>query len=121
MHRPFDPSELAVLRPAKEVGIRTRAGAAKPVIIWIVVVGDAAFVRSVRGPKGKWYVSAVANGEATLEVGGRRIPVKVVPVTDAGTIAAVSQAFLNKYATSPYAQSIVAPDTLPTTLRLHPI
>lgn len=121
MNRAFDPADLAVVGAAKEVRIHTTANTAKPVIIWAVVVGDAAFVRSVRGPKGKWYVNAVANGQATLEVGGRMVSVKVVPVTDTATIAAVSQAFLSKYATSPYAQSIVAPDTLPTTLRLDPV
>lgn len=115
----FDVAVLTALRNDKEVRIHTRAQS-KPVPIWAVVVGDAAFVRSVRGPKGKWYVAASADGEATLEVGGRQIPATVTPVTDASMIAAVSQAFLSKYAGSPYAKSIVAPDTLPTTLRLDP-
>ena len=115
----FDAVVLTALRKDKEVRIRTRAQS-KPVPIWVVVVGDAAFVRSVRGPKGKWYVAAAADGEATLEVGGRQIPATVTPVKDASMIEAVSQAFLSKYAGSPYAKSIVAPDTLPTTLRLDP-
>lgn len=115
----FDAAVLTALRKDKEVRIRTRAQT-KPVPIWVVVVGDEAFVRSVRGPKGKWYVAAAADGIATLEVGRRQIPVTVASVADASTIDAVSQAFLSKYAGSPYAKSIVAPDTLPTTLRLDP-
>ena len=82
---------------------------------------DAAFVRSVRGATGKWFVAAAADEQAMLEVGGQQLPVRVVPVADHDTIEAVSRAFLTKYATSPYAQSIVKPDTLPTTLRLDPM
>src|SRR5262245_8850421 len=120
MAQTFDAAVLAALRNDEEVGIRAE-GQRKPVIIWAVVVDDTAFVRSVRGPKGKWYVAVAADGKATLEVGDRQFPVTVAPATEPATIAAVSQAFLKKYATSPYAQSIVAPDTLPTTLRLDPI
>lgn len=120
MARTFDAAVLAALRHDKEVGIRA-GGQQRPVIIWVVVVDDAAFVRSVRGPKGKWYAAVTADGKATLEVGDHQIPVAVASATNPATIATVSQAFLNKYATSPYAKSIVAPDTLPTTLRLDPI
>jgi hypothetical protein len=115
----FDAAVLTALRNDKEVHIRTRAQS-KPVPIWVVVVGDVAYVRSVRGPKGKWYMAAAADGEAMLEVGGRQIAVTVTPALDGATIDAVSQAFLSKYAGSPYAKSIVAPDTLPTTLRVDP-
>jgi hypothetical protein len=47
--------------------------------------------------------------------------VRVIPVAEHDTIEAVNRAFLTKYATSPYAQSIVSPATLPTTLRLDPM
>ena len=79
----FDPEMLSALRDANEVGIITARNAAKPVIIWVVVADDTAFVRSVQGPKGRWYKSAAADGTATLELGNRRIPVRTIPVTDA--------------------------------------
>ncbi len=92
----------------------------RPVTIWIAVVDDAVFVRSVRGPRGKWNTAARADGRATLEVDGRQLPVKITPpMSDAATLEAVSQAFLTKYTASPYAKSMVAPETLPTTLRLN--
>ena len=71
----FDPAILTTLRNDKEVRIRT-GGQTKGVIIWIVVAGYDVFVRSVRGPKGKWNVAASADGEATLEVAGRQVPTK---------------------------------------------
>jgi len=116
----FDAATLDFLRNADEIGIRTGKQAKRGVIIWVVVVGDAAFVRSVRGPAGKWYKAAAADGRATLEIGDRLAPVRAIAVKDAPTIAAVSAEFLRKYAASPYAQSIVKADTLPTTLRLEP-
>jgi hypothetical protein len=112
----FDAADLDVLRDRKEVGIRVRRQ--RPVTIWIVVVNDAVFVRSVRGPRGKWYLAARAAGEASLVVGQQELAVRATPVTDSATLEAVSQAFLGKYATSPYARSMVSDDTVPTTLRL---
>ena len=63
----------------------------------------------------------MADGQASLEIGGRLVPVQVTPADDPATVAAVSQAFLSKYANSPYAQAMVAPEVLSTTLRLSPI
>jgi hypothetical protein len=121
MAKSFDAETLAALHNAKEVRIRTSRHKNRGVVIWIVVADGASFVRSVQGPAGKWYTTAAADGQATLEVGDQRVPVHAARVEDPATIEAVSRAFLSKYATSPYAPSIVRPDTLPTTLRLDPV
>jgi hypothetical protein len=49
-----------------------------------------------------------------------RWPVSVTPVTDPAVVAAVSQAYLGKYVTSPYANEMVRAEILPTTVRLDP-
>jgi hypothetical protein len=116
----FDAGVLDTLRGAKEVGIRTSRNQQRPVTIWIVVVHDAVFVRSVRGPQGKWYLAARADGEATLVIGQQELPVRATPATDPAAVAAVSQAILTKYATSAYARVMVSDENLPTTLRLDP-
>jgi hypothetical protein len=116
----FDAATLALLHAAKEVRIRTEGSKGRGVIIWIVVADDAVFVRSVRGPAGKWFVAAAADGRATVVIGERALPVHIAHVSDQATIEAVSQAFLSKYATSPYAQAMVRAEVLPTTLRLEP-
>ncbi len=77
-------------------------------------------VRSFRGRKGQWYDSAATDGTATLVLDERRLPVRIIAVADPAVIAATSVAFLTKYAGSPYAQAMVRPDTLATTLRLEP-
>jgi hypothetical protein len=116
----FGADVLDVLRNRSEVGIRTSGNPRRPVTIWIVVANGEVFVRSVRGPRGKWYLAARADGEATLVLDRREVPVRVTPVTDSATVDAVSQAILSKYAASPYAKSMVSDETVPTTLRLDP-
>jgi hypothetical protein len=121
----FDAETLRLLDGFEEVHIETRRDESAPAhrtIIWVVTVDGTVFVRSVRGERGRWYREASANPSAALHVGNRRIPVRVVPVTDDPTVGAVSAAYRRKYerrAPGP-AQAMLRPDTLPTTLRLEP-
>jgi hypothetical protein len=121
MHATFDAEMLGLLRTTEEVGIRTSRHPNRATIIWIVVVDDVVFVRSFRGPKGQWHVAATADGQATLDIGDRQIAVRVTAVTNPDSIAAVSRAFLAKYAASPYAKEMVRAEILSTTLRLDPM
>jgi hypothetical protein len=121
MADPFDPTTLNALRDADEVAIRTSANPQRAIVIWAVAVDAGVYARSFRGPGAKWYAAAIADGRATLELDGRAWPVGVTPVTDAATIGQVSQAYLAKYATSPYAKDMVRAEILPTTVRLDPL
>lgn len=116
----FDRDTLGALRDVAEVKIRTGKHPDSAVVIWIVVSNDEVFIRSFRGPKGRWYRDLAAGGPATLEWDGHRLAVQAVPANDAASIERVSGSFLTKYRTSSYAQAMVQPDTLPTTLRLEP-
>ena len=117
----FDAETLRELHDLREVAIRTEKHPAAAVVIWVVVPDDEVFVRSVRGSKGRWYRDLATGGSAaTLEFAGRRLAVQALPVSDADPIARASREYLRKYQTSPYAQSIVRAEVLPTTLRLEP-
>ncbi len=120
MAKTFDAATRDFLRKTQEVDIRTSRMPDRGVTIWVVVVGDDVFVRSVKASKGKWYLTAAAEGKATLEINGRDVPVRVTSVTDPAIIAAVSREYLRKYAASPYAQPMVRDETLATTLQLEP-
>jgi hypothetical protein len=117
----FDQTTLGMLRNADEVAIRTSANPDRPAIIWIVAVGAEVFARSFRGAGAKWYTASIGDGQATLELDDRRWPVGVTPVVDPAVIGQVSQAYLEKYAASPYAKEMVRGEILPTTLRLDPL
>src|SRR5271169_147819 len=116
----FDANTLRELRDLREVSIRTEKHPDSAVVIWVVVDDDEVFVRSVRGGKGRWYRDLAAGGSATLEFAGRGLAVQALPVSDADSIARASGDYLRKYQSSPYAQSIVRAEVLPTTLRLEP-
>ena len=116
---------LDALDRTEEVHIETRRDASSPgreTVIWAVVVDGEAFVRSVRGAKGRWYREASSNPDVTLRVGDRRVPVRAVPETDARTIEGVSEAIREKYGASfpgPTA-AMLREEVLETTLRLIP-
>jgi hypothetical protein len=116
----FDPTTLGILRDALEVTIHTNTGPRRGTVIWAVVVGDEVFVRSVRGPGAKWYTAVLADRRGSLALDDKRWEVDVTPVADPDVIDQVSQAYLTKYATSPYAQPMVRSEILSTTLRLNP-
>jgi hypothetical protein len=121
----FDEAVFQLLASLEEVDIETRAEPGAPAhrtTIWIVVDGDAAYVRSVRGTRGRWYREAKAYPEAVLHAGGRTLPVHIEPVSDAATIARVSDALMRKYVQWPNdARAMVRDEVLATTLRLEPI
>lgn len=116
----FNADTLKAVHDQQEVAIRTGKHPAKAVTIWAVVADDEVFVRSVRGPKGRWYRDLAKGGPATLDVGGRQLAVQATPATESADVDRASREYLNKYRASPYAQSMVQPHVLGTTLRLEP-
>lgn len=116
----FDADTLNTVATVKELAIRTARHPGTSVVIWAVVSDGTIFVRSFRGGAGRWYRDLAEGGRAALEAGGRTLEVEAVPVRDEGAIARVSEAFLRKYRPSPYAEAMVKPDILSTTLRLDP-
>lgn len=121
----LDREILDTLDGTEEVYVETRRDASSPrheTVIWAVVVDGDAFVRSVRGGKGRWYREASANPDVALRVNDRRVPVRAVPETDARTIERVSEAIREKYGASypgPTA-AMLREEVLATTLRLLP-
>jgi hypothetical protein len=121
----FDAETLRLLDDNREVKIETRRDAESPehrTIIWVVVVEGEVFVRSVRGPRGRWYREISLNPKGALYVENNRLPVRAAHATDDTTVDAVSDAIRSKYGEiSPKSTaSMVRPDTLPTTLKLSP-
>ena len=74
----------------------------------------------MRGAKGRWYRDLAAGGPATLELAGRRLAVQAIPASDPAAVGRASREYLRKYQPSRYAQAMVRPEVLPTTLRLEP-
>jgi hypothetical protein len=121
----FDTDTLKAWDQTAEVEIETSRGAGAPVhrtVIWIVVDGDSAYVRSVRGEKGRWYREILANPRGAVHVDGRRVPVTAQAANDGPTVARVSELLSRKYQDrwpGPTA-AMLRDEVLPTTLRLAP-
>jgi hypothetical protein len=123
MPKQFDAEDVGLLNGAEEVEIETQTTPQEPVrrtVIWVVVADGEVFVRSVRGARGHWYRRITANPTAALQAGGRRIPVRAVPATDARSVARATAAYQQKYKGDPSTPSMVRSEILETTLRLEP-
>lgn len=121
----FEPETLSTWNTTPEIDIETSRAENAPVhrtTIWIVIDGDAAYVRSVRGPAGRWYREMRANPHGAVHADATRVAVAAEPVEDAATIERVSELLRKKYERrwpGPTA-SMLREETLPTTLRLTP-
>jgi hypothetical protein len=96
----FAPETLSSWHDQPEIEIETSRGGDAPVhrtVIWIVVDGDVAYVRSVRGPAGRWYRELSANPRGAVHALGRRVAVSATPTTDAESVARVSELLRQKY------------------------
>lgn len=119
----FPEQDLAAIAAAEEIEIETRAsdGTVHRTIIWIVTHDGDVYVRSVNGPGARWYREATASGEVVLHVAGRRIPARLEAAADAAGAAACSEGLRAKYNADYSLQSMLLPETLPTTLRVAPV
>ena len=120
----FDEMTLGRFRDVEEVAIETtRAdGTPRRTIIWIVADDEDAYVRSVRGDRGRWYRDLVARPTGALLPDGDRIEVEAHAATDEASIELVSRLLREKYGRASRAstESMLVPETLHTTLRLGP-
>jgi hypothetical protein len=121
----FDRSILERWQATAEIGMETsraEGAAVHHTVIWIVVDDNTAYVRSVRGPAGRWYRELVANPRGAVLVGDERVAMRAEPAIDPETVERVSAAIERKYQSrwpGP-AAAMLRPETLPTTLRLVP-
>jgi hypothetical protein len=120
----FDADTLERFRAQEEVRIGTSRGPDAPehrTIIWIVVDElDRVLVRSVRGPRGRWYREALANPSCTIWIGHDGVAVRAEPASDPDRVTAATEALTAKYARDPSLRSMVRDEVLETTLELLP-
>jgi hypothetical protein len=119
----FPPAVLKSFDDTKIVEIETRSarGTKHLIPIWIVVVDGVPYVRSVRGPAGRWHRELLARGEGAVVSGGKHVPVRATKDSSAEAIEAVSAALRRKYARSGQSlQSMLRANVLDSTVRLDP-
>lgn len=124
MAKQFGADVLRTLEETEEVQIETAADDRRRhrTTIWLVVDDGMLYVRSVRGPAGRWYRELTAHPDGVLHAAGLRLPVHAVAAADPATVGAVSEAYRRKYERKwpRETASMLREPTLPTTLRLEP-
>lgn len=95
----------------------------KPVVIWVVRVGDDLYVRSYRGREAVWFRQIQRRHEGHIAAGG---VTKNVTFVDASSdealnhqIDAAYQAKYHRYSAT-YVKPMIAPQARATTLKLVP-
>ena len=93
----------------------------KPVIIWVVRVGDDLYVRSYRGHEGAWFRHIQRQHEGRISAGGVTKDVTFLDVSDDEALNNdIDAAFQSKYQrySATYVGPMIAPQARATTLRL---
>ncbi|AZM87208.1 MULTISPECIES: DUF2255 family protein [Streptomyces] len=88
--------------------------------LWMVRVDERAYVRSAFGRRSAWYRRVLGRADARIEAASGRLPVVLRPVSDAGLVQRVSDAYRAKYGLcwpGPVA-SVNGPEAAATTLWL---
>jgi hypothetical protein len=101
-------------------GLREDGTLHKPVIIWVVRVGDDLYVRSYKGQAARWYQGTRLRHAGRIWAGGIEKDVDFVDEPDPQLNDRVDAAYLAKYGHTPYAQPMLAPAVRATTIRLAP-
>jgi len=93
----------------------------KPVIIWVVRVGDDLYVRCVNGRAGAWFRGTLTRHEGHIRAGGVEKDVTFVEETDPGTNDKIDAAYRAKYHRYPqYVAPLLPPEARAATLKLVP-
>jgi len=84
---------------AKEIFIETatRYGIPHSVTAWCVIVEDDLYVAADDADKKSWVANVARDPNVRLKIEGKVYEQKLVPVTDATTIASIDSGFARKY------------------------
>jgi len=116
--------ELNKIGNAEELEIETLRSDGtlrKPVIIWMVRVGEDLYVRSVKGRSGAWFRGVLTQHAGRIKAGGVEQDVAFVEENDPGINAEIDAAYLSKYRQYPqWVAPMVTPEVRAATIKLVP-
>jgi hypothetical protein len=93
----------------------------KPVIIWVVRVGDDIYVRSAYGPNVAWLRGAKVRNEGRIIAGGVEKDV-TFENADAAMNDQIDEVYRTKYRRhgAQYVNSVITPEARSTTIKIMP-
>ena len=121
---PWTSAELKKIEAAEELRIaslRKDGTLRKPVIIWVVRVGDELYVRSVKGRGSAWFRGVESRHEGQIDAGGVLKEVSFVEETDPEVNDNIDAAYITKYRHyASIAKSMTTPAVRAATIKLVP-
>ncbi len=117
-------NELDKIAKAEELQIaslRSDGTSRKPVIIWVVRLGDDLYVRCVNGRAGAWFRGTQRQHTGHIRAGGVDKDVMFVEETDPGINNKIDAAYRAKYSRYPqYVAPMLTPEVRAATIKLVP-
>jgi hypothetical protein len=117
-------SELSRIEKAEELQIaslRKDGTLRKPVIIWVVRVGDELYVRSVNGRTSAWFRGVESRHEGQIRAGGVVKDVAFVEETNSSVNDQIDTAYTTKYRRyASIAKSMTTSEVRAATIKLVP-
>ena len=121
---PWTIEELNKIGTAEELqvaALRTDSTLRKPVIIWVVRLGDELYVRSVNGRTSAWFRGVEVQHAGRIWAGGMEKDVSFVEDTDPVINEKVDAAYAAKYRRYPASvEHINSPTARSATIKLAP-
>jgi hypothetical protein len=118
--------ELSKIGTAEELRIQSMRGDGtlrKPVIIWVVRLGDRLFVRAIKGPTGPWFRGTRGRRQGHIRAGGVDKDVSFVFIdADDGVNQDIDAEYRGKYRryAGPILDTVLTPAARAATIELLP-
>lgn len=117
--------ELKMIGTAEELqlaSLRHDGTLRKPVIIWVVRVGDELYVRSYKGRDSGWFKGVQVRHEGRISAGGIDTEVTFAEETNPAVNDQVDAAYRSKYRRySRLVPLMLTPEVRATTIKLVPV
>ena len=117
--------ELTKIEKADELNLssmRADGTYRRPVIMWVVRVGDELYVRAVKGRTGPWFRGVQTRHEGRIRSGGVEKEVSFVEAPDSPHHQEIDAAYVQKYSQYPksYVDACLTAEAQAATIRLVP-
>ena len=114
-------SKIGNVEELQIAGLRENGILRKPVIIWVVRVGDDLYVRSAHGRNSAWFRGVLVRHEGRIWAGGVEKDTAFLEETDPGINDQIDAAYLAKYGRYPqYVAPMVTPEVRAATIKILP-
>jgi hypothetical protein len=114
---------IGALDASKIIGLRAGLAPHRFLGVWVVVVGDRAYVRPWNDKPAGWYRAFLAEPRGFLQVGEREMPIRVAACRGERLLDAIDAAYAAKYPTPgsrKWVRGFATPRRRATTLEIRP-